>query len=610
MRAHAVMLKPPHAFAFLLSARSIMLHRSRFVVALLLTATSLTAADRPNVLFIAVDDLRPNLGCYGDELAITPNIDGLAARGVRFNRAYCQVAVCNPSRASLMTGLKPDTLGVWTLPIHFREARPAAVTLPQWLRKSGYTAVSHGKIYHNPTPDPQSWSEPIRDRPRLPAFYPEGTPQRLRDEMAKLPNRDWRKKNLRGPATASPDLPDNKLLDGARTDMCIEDLRRLGKSDEPFFLAMGYIRPHLSFVAPKKYWDMYDPQSFSVLTGEQTPEGAPRYSMHNNSEFAHYVDQMKMPAPWNDNEVAEPAARRLIHGYHACVSYVDAQIGRLLNALDEEGLTKNTIVVLWSDHGYKLGEYRGWGKMTNYEIDARVPLIISAPDMKDTAGKSTESLAELLDLYPTLCELTGVEAPEFAEGKSLVPILRDPTAKVHEMAVSQYYRRPAADEEYMGYAMRTDKYRYVEWRDFKTGEMKAQELYEHTKPALSSLGVRETKNLAPDAKPELLEELSTMLRTTHPPKALSLVPSVHTSPSGTGRLRVKFSFRNAYSGEVTVYAIQASGRRARGRKLVTGDSISYQARIGGAFVVESKDGKIHEIHSPSWPEKTVVIGAQ
>lgn len=561
---------------------------------------------KPNVLFIAVDDLRPNLGCYGDEIAVTPNIDRLAERGVRFNRAYCQVAVCNPSRASLMTGLRPDTLGVWTLPIHFREAKPDAVTLPQWLRKSGYTAVSHGKIYHNPTPDPQSWSEPIRDLPKLPYAYPEGTRDIVRDAMAELPDRDWRKNNLRGPATASPDLPDDKVLDGARTNMCIEDLKRLGKGDKPFFLAMGYIRPHLSFVAPKKYWDMYDAEKLPMLTNEQMPEGAPPYALHNNSEVSHYVDMIRMPRPWDDNEVDKDAARRLVHGYYACVSYVDAQVGRLLKTLDEEGLADNTIVVLWSDHGWKLGDYRGWGKMTNYEIDTRVPFIISSPDMKETAGKSTESLVELLDIYPTLCSLTGIATPDFVDGKSLVPILRDVDAEVHQAAVSQYYRRHEGSQ-YMGYSLRTDDYRYTEWRDFETGEVKDRELYEHSGETDSHLGRRETKNISATAKPELLKELSVMLQSTHPPRKLVMAPALHTNPA-PGRLQVKCVFRNEYDGEVTVYNIKPSGTRGRGSKLQPGKSVTYRAFIGGVFVAESKDGKIHEVHSPSWPQSTVVIG--
>ncbi|QEG02867.1 Choline-sulfatase [Stieleria maiorica] len=575
-------------------------------------ATSTTASQhrKPNVLFIAVDDLRPTMGCYGDQNAITPQMDGLADRGMRFNRAYCQVAVCNPSRASLMTGLRPDTLGVWTLPIHFREAKPDAVTLPQWMRKHGYTAVSHGKIYHNPTPDPQSWSEPIRNLPRLPFFYPEGTRDVVRTAMNALPANDWRKNNLRGPATAAPDLPDHQLLDGARTDLCIEDLRRLAKSQQPFFLAMGYIRPHLSFVSPKKYWDLYDPDQLPVLTGQSIPEGAPPYAMHNNSELSHYVDLIDMPRPWDEAELSAEKARRLVHGYHACVSFVDAQIGRLLTALDEEGLRDNTIVVLWSDHGWKLGEYRGWGKMTNFEIDARVPLIISAPAMK-TTGQSTESLAALLDLYPTLCELTGLQTPDFVEGKSLVPILRDPQSNVHQSVISQYYRTHESSE-YMGYSMRTDRYRYTEWRDFASGTMKFQELYDHSTDdgesgSVSNLGKPETKNLAATVDPSVLNRLRTMLHSTHPPRKLSMTPAVHSNPSGPGRLPVEMTFENRTEVDIRVYPITPSGRRAGGRTLRPGASVTMNARIGGVYVVESTDGTIHEIHSPRWPSRPILI---
>ena len=236
------------------------------LVSLCQNVVCLADDDRPNILFIAVDDLRPAMGSYGDSFAVTPHMDKLATRSLQFNRAYCQVAVCNPSRASLMTGMRPDKLGVWTLPIHFREAKPDAVTMPQWFRKFGYTAVSHGKIYHNPTPDPQSWSEPIRELPELPYPYPEEVKEMVAAAKKKLPKKDWRKKNLRRPSTSAPELADNELGDGAQTDMAIEDLRRLSKQEKPFFLAMGYIRPHLAFVAPKKYWDMHDRANFSSPT--------------------------------------------------------------------------------------------------------------------------------------------------------------------------------------------------------------------------------------------------------------------------------------------------------------------------------------------------------
>ncbi|EKJ98688.1 iduronate-2-sulfatase [Rhodopirellula baltica SH28] len=553
---------------------------------------------RPNVLFIAVDDLRPSIGCYGDPHAITPNIDRLASRSVQFNRAYCQVAVCNPSRASLMTGLRPDNLGVWNLPIHFREARPEAVTIPQWFRRYGYTAVSHGKIYHNPTPDPQSWSEPIRDLPRLPAFYPDGTREQMKKVDNELPDRDWRKNNLRGPSTAAPELADDQLLDGARTNMAIEDLRRLGKSDAPFFLAMGYIRPHLAWVAPKKYWDMHDPSKLPVRTDEQIPKNSPPYAMHNNSEMTHYVDRMNLPKPWDDDTVPTEDARHLMHAYYACVSYIDAQIGRLLSALQEEGLADNTIVVLWSDHGWKLGEHRGWGKMTNYEIDARVPLLITGPGVK-CLGQQTDQLAELLDLFPTLCEMAGIDVPDFVDGSSLIPILNDVDAKVHDGAVNQYYRRHEG-RQYMGYSIRTSDYRLVEWRDFSSGEVTAKELYDHRNDD------SENESIVDSTEPKVIDGLTSLLLATHPRKSLVMTPSVHSKPQSDGASGT-ISFENHTDGPVKVHPITSAGRRGRSRRLQAGDKRTIRAKIGSVFVVESHDGTIHQIHSLSGPTETVSI---
>ncbi|MGE9270596.1 MAG: sulfatase [Verrucomicrobiales bacterium] len=573
----------------------------RFIpLALLALLPRSGATERPNILFIAVDDLRPSLGCYGDSLAITPSIDRLASQGVTFEHAYCQVAVCNPSRASLMTGLRPDTLGVWTLPIHFREAMPDAVTLPQWLRKFGYTAVSHGKIYHNPTPDPQSWSEPIRDLPRLPFPYPEGTREMIADAAAKLPANDWRKTSLRPPSTAAPELDDDLLLDGARTNMAIEDLRRLGKEAKPFFLAMGFIRPHLAWVAPKKYWDMYDPAELPVLLDEVITPGTPPYALHNNSELTHYVDLKDFPRPWDDEQVSEETARRLMHGYYACVSYVDAQIGRLLQALEEEGLRENTIVVLWSDHGWKLGEYRGWGKMTNYEIDARVPMIVSAPGQKSN-GQKSEALVELLDLFPTLCDLADVEIPSFVQGKSLVPVLEQVDAEVHEGVVNQYYRN-FKGRQYMGYSIRTKSHRLMEWRDFETGEVVSRELYDHR------TGHRETENLIDSASKELVAVMTEELLKTHPRRGFSLLPRVRSDVS-SGQENARLSFVNEAPSRIKISPISGRGARLRAKSkiLAPGDSFTYDSKVGEVFVVESLDGSIHSIHSVMQKNERVVV---
>ncbi|MCM2374639.1 sulfatase [Aporhodopirellula aestuarii] len=556
------------------------------------------AEQRPNVLFIAVDDLRPSIGCYGDPHAITPNIDRLASKGVQFNRAYCQVAVCNPSRATLMTGLRPDKLGVWTLPIHFREAMPDAVTMPQWFRKFGYTAVSHGKIYHNPTPDPQSWSEPIRNLPPLPYVYPEGTKTQIKKAQDALPPNDWRKNNLRGPSTASPELPDDQMLDGARTNMAIEDLRRLAKQSEPFFLAMGFIRPHLAWVSPKKYWDMHDPSKLPVLTNQQITPNTPPYALHNNSELTHYVDLIDLPRPWDDREVSSDNARHLMHAYYACVSYIDAQIGRLLNVLEEEGLAGNTIVVLWSDHGWKLGEYRGWGKMTNYEIDALVPLIVAGPGV-DEAGKQSDQLAELLDLYPTLCELAGIEVPEFIDGVSLVPNLKDVSAKVHDGAVNQYYRN-FEGKQYMGYSVRTDDYRLVEWRDFSTGEVTDREMYDHRTEH------SETENIIATADAELIDELTELLLKTHPRIGLVMTPAIHSKATGE-QGRTEIAFENQSDTLIHVYPITQGGRRGKVRRIPPSGQGKFNTNVGSVYVVESHDGTIHEIHTTTESVEKIVI---
>ena len=562
--------------------------------------------NRPNVLFIAVDDLRPTIGCYGDELAVTPNIDRLASDALVFDRAYCQVAVCNPSRASLMTGQRPDKLGVWTLKVHFREAKRNAVTMPQWFRKFGYTAVSHGKIYHNPTPDPQSWSEPIKKLPKLPYPYPDGTKDLIKAAKKELPEKDWRKKSLRPPSYASPELEDSEVLDGARTDMAIEDLKRLSKEQEPFFLAMGYIRPHLAWVAPKKYWDMYDPTKLPVLDNETTNENAPKYALHNNSELSHYIDLAEIPKPWDDETLPEEKARKMVHAYYACVSYVDAQIGRLLTALEETGTADNTIVVLWSDHGYKLGEYRGWGKMTNYEIDARVPLLISTPKMKvgdsKSRGKTTPQLAELLDLFPTLCELAEIETPEFVDGKSLVPTLNDPQEPVHQAAVSQYYRKASDDLNVMGYAMRTPTHRFVEWRNFETGEVVENELYDHNSDPL------EKKNIYDDASDDLKDQLTEILLRTHPRKGLKMTPAVHSNPS-RGRLLAKISFENQTDTTISIIPISSKGARMKKKikRIKNGEDVTLKGKLGDVFVVESADGLINQIHSPSIPTHKIVF---
>ncbi|MHC4513178.1 MAG: sulfatase [Planctomycetota bacterium] len=434
---------------------------------------------RPNILFIAVDDLRPELGCYGSKIAKSPNIDRLAAAGVTFTRAYCQQAVCNPSRASLMTGLRPDTIEVWDLRTDFRKNKPNAVTLTQQLMRHGYHAVGIGKIFHNNIQDPASWSEPKLNIDGYP-FDP--------DAVYRLPkNLDWLEKRkaqiraegreqryidrfgkwyLKHVATEIVDGDDDIYFDGGQTTVAIDKLGKLSKGDKPFFLAVGYYRPHLPFNVPKKYWDMYDRAAIPLAPNRFLPKGAPLMAVNTAREIRGYTDFKSMPTP-DRGSFTEDKARLLRHGYLASVSYIDAQIGRLLAALDRLDLTDNTIVVLWGDHGWKLGEHNSWCKMTNYEIDTRVPLIVRAPGARES-GKTCDGLVEFVDIYPTLCDLANVPLRPELEGVSFTPLLSDRKRAWKSAVFSQFLREGvwvAPDGvEYMGRAIRTERYRYVEWK--------------------------------------------------------------------------------------------------------------------------------------------------
>ncbi len=419
-------------------------------------------ADRPNVLFIAADDLRNDLGCLGNTEVKSPNLDLLAQRGRLFTHAYCQQAVCNPSRASLMTGLRPDTLGIWDLPTHFRDRVPDVVTLPQHFMKHGYFTQNIGKIYHNWRQeiqgDPASWSVPA-----VMHFATHGSdkPQVKGELPANL---------ARDPKCECRDVPDDAYFDGRIASLAIEALRERARDQRPFFMAVGFWKPHSPFNAPKRYWDMYDREQLAPPANPKWPVDAPRIAWHNSREI------LGTPA----RKLSAEAVMEIRHGYLAAISYFDAQLGRVINELERLGLRENTIIVFWSDHGYHLGEQTLWAKTSNFELDARVPLIIAVPDGPQP-GVSTAALAELLDLYPTLAELCDLPAPRGVEGVSLAPIVRDPTARVQEAAFTQH-PRPAyfkGKPDVMGQSVRTPKFRYTEWRDFESGKLVAAELYDH-----------------------------------------------------------------------------------------------------------------------------------
>jgi iduronate 2-sulfatase len=440
----------------------------RYLLISFFLVTSARAVDRPNVLFIAVDDLRPVLGCYGDDIAITPNMDKLAREGILFERAYCQLAVCSPSRLSLITGRRPDTIRVWDLGTHFRKAVPKAVTLPQLFKQNGYHTRSIGKILHgsgSPSKDPVSWSvDPVYDVNRDPKFR-YATKQNLKG------------KGLKRSASERAEVDDETYLDGL---ICKEALQALQAHDErspPFFLAVGFKKPHLPFCAPKKYWDLYDRKKIPFPSNLGHPEGAPELATRSWRELEGYSD---IPG---DGKLSEEKIRELRHGYYACVSYVDSLIGRLLKQLEASGLAENTVVCLWGDHGFHLGEQGLWTKANNYELSARVPLLFRYPE-KIKAGKRSGALVELVDVYPTLVRLCGLKAPPGLEGISLTPLMQKPGLTWKSAAFTQYPRswkshRHRGPGDVMGYAVRTDTHRYVEWREGMEGKVLHRELYDH-----------------------------------------------------------------------------------------------------------------------------------
>jgi arylsulfatase A-like enzyme len=436
---------------------------------------NVSQANRPNVLFIAVDDLRPELGCYGIAHVISPNIDRLAGEGVVFDHAYCQSAVCNPSRASLLTGLRPDRTKVWDLHTDFRDHIPQAVTLPQYFMKQGYFCTSIGKIYHNTIQDPKSWSETKMHIDGYP-FDPDAvyrTEENLTyiEQLKKKFIAQGRQHEridrfgqwyLKASATEMIDAPDNIYYDGAQTDVAVKKLEELCELDHPFFFGVGYYRPHLPFNAPKKYWDMYNRDTILLAKNDYLPKNMSPMAINNLRELRGYTDFKTELNPL-EGGLTEEQARLLKHGYLASVSYIDAQIGKLLDELERLKLRDNTIVVLWGDHGWKLGEHRSWGKQN--------------------AGGHSEKLVEFVDIYPTLCELAGLPVPCDLDGKSMVPLLRNTDRPWKKAVFSQFLRegiwRAPDGKTYMGYSVRTEQHRYTEWCNWDTKEAVGAELYDH-----------------------------------------------------------------------------------------------------------------------------------
>jgi iduronate 2-sulfatase len=441
---------------------------------------------RMNVLFIATDDMNNALGCYGHPVVKTPHIDRLAGRGMRFDRAYCQFALCSPSRTSVMTGLGPDTTKVYNLTKHFRSVMPDVVTLSQCFQKNGYFAARVGKIYHYGNPgqigtdgldDAASWNERVN---------PKGIDK---DEESKLTNHTPERKGF-GSALAfyaSP-APDEAHTDGMVAE---ETIRLMEKhKDEPFFLAAGFYRPHCPFITPKKYFDMYPAEKMEPIP----------YTEGENTIAPPWAYFTK-PPNWN---MTRRQTQEVLQSYFASISFVDANVGKLLGALERLGLAENTVVVFWSDHGYGVGEHGQWMKQTVFEAASRVPLVVAAPGAK-AKGKATGRTVKLLDLYPTLADLCGLDhVPGNLQGRSLRPLLDNPMAKWDKPAVSQVARNAnGKPESLMGYSVRTERYRYTEWKDGEEGA----ELYDY------QADPREMQNLAKsDRHAKVRAELKEQLR--------------------------------------------------------------------------------------------------
>ena len=428
----------------------------RLPIALLLLASmnSVFAADRPNVLFIAVDDLRPELACYGKQHIHPPNIDRLAESGVLFERAYCMVPTCGASRASLMTGIRPTRNRFVSYQAMAQKDAPGITTMNTQFRKNGYYTVSLGKVFHHATDSAKGWSEPAWRTKDIP-WYQRPENHELHTKRQKQGNRK------RGPAWESADVPDNAYADGVIAERAIADLRRLKEREEPFFLAVGFLKPHLPFIAPEKYWDVYDHENIQLPDNYHVPKDAPKESIHSSGELRAYAG---IPAK---GPVSEETARNMIHGYYACVSYADAQIGKLLDELDRLELSDNTIVVLWGDHGWNLGEHTLWCKHSCYETSMQIPLVVRAPGIK--GGQRRSGLIESIDLYPSLCELAGLPLPDHLQGRSFATLMQDADAEWKSAAVGRFQN---------GDTIRTDAFRFTEYTD-KKGKRTSQMLYDH-----------------------------------------------------------------------------------------------------------------------------------
>ena len=430
---------------------------------------------KKNVLFIVVDDLRPELSCYGNKQIHSPNIDRLASDGVLFQRAYCNIPVSGASRASLLTGLRPTRDRFLHYYTWADSTAPNATCLSQHFKNNGYYTLSRGKVFHHMEDRSESWDENWRP-PTSASWRDYKLPENIRMDTSG---------SRRGPAWENADVPDSAYQDGKIANKAIADLNKLKEKDSPFFLALGFFKPHLPFNAPAKYWDKYDPEKVRLPDNDSKPIDAPDEAMHNWGELRNYGN---IP---QEGPVTDAKAKNLIHGYHACVSYVDAQIGKVLDELERLGMAENTTVILFGDHGWNLREHGLWCKHCNFRTSLRSALIVKDPDIE--GGKQTDALVEYVDIYPTLCDLSGLPQPGHLAGNSFVPVMKNPNMEWKDRLICKWYD---------GVSLKTDKYLYTEWSKSDTAIYERM-LYNHR------VDLRENKNIAemPQNK-ELIEELS------------------------------------------------------------------------------------------------------
>lgn len=563
------------------------------IACLLLGLTVIPLQAKPNVLFLSVDDLKPVLGAYGNTEVLTPQIDRLAKEGAIMLNNHCQQAICAPSRMSMFTGLRPDSTKVWDLRTNLVDACPDAVTMQEQFKRNGYQTAGAGKTMHGSDPthtNPSSWTIPYTHKPDLP--YAEGFPEpaygfyqgkKIQETYTRMlaegithwkEQRDYMTSHGAMPAVERIDVPDDAYMDGALATWANGLLEQFKKSGEPFFITVGFTKPHLPFVAPKKYWDLYEQNEIPLAEFRERAQNSPSLAYHNFGELRSYSDVADSADI--DHPLDPVQQRELIQGYYACTSYVDAQIGKILDKLEELQLADNTIVVLWGDHGYHLGDHGLWNKHSNFEQATRAPLIFVVPGIK--GGVQVKGPTEFVDIYPTLLELCGLEPPYELAGKSLAPALKDPDTRVKEFAVSQYPR----GKDIMGYALRNDRYRLVMWikggwkstMPYNPELLQAVELYDYENDPLEKVSQAENPEFS-EIRAHLEKELLAFFES-------QVTPTVQVE-----------------TGDLPVSNPGASGQLVDIRNL---DLSTLDLRFSEVEKTESGDALIMNFeHSPKWP---------